>query len=119
MKQSNLVLTIIALSFAVTGAIENFLPNETQQTSAVIHGLFISILSFMWCKFHSKELQVKTPTGSGLMCGLLPIIGAPVYFYRAFGFKSGSFKSLKMVTYAISLILIYSAGQYVASVHGL
>ena len=61
---------------------------------------------FGWCIVHARTSGIKPPVFIALLCGFIPPIGVPVYFYQSFGFKTGSFKLLKTLGYFFILITI-------------
>lgn len=65
-----------------------------------------AVILFGWCKAHARKLGVVEPTGSALLCGIVPPVGVPLYFYRTFGFKQGTVKTLKALGFLVLLIFV-------------
>jgi len=104
MRKSNKLLIVLALSFVIFGIVEAELrPADL----SLIHGTIIAILVFMWCHAHASENGISSSSGYRLMAVFLPPIGVPLYFYRFYGFKSGSIKMAKAVAFAIVLLALY------------
>jgi hypothetical protein len=93
MADSHIIVLFIFLSSGIAGLVEGAFP-EAQAVSFFIHAVIIAILLFVWCGKHAKENGVRPPDGAKLLCGLLGLIGVPLYLFRTFGFKLGGYKFL-------------------------
>ena len=109
MKKSHKILTITALSIAASATLESLVPPGDTRGIEIVHTFFLAIMAFIWCKSHIQERGIEEPRGSSALCALFVIIGAPLYFYRGYGFKQGSI----MFLYFIGLcIVLYMATTY-------
>jgi len=68
--------------------------HSLQMVLYLIHVLLIAVLLFSWCGKHAEENDIVPPNGAQVLCGLIGLIGVPLYLFRAFGFKNGSIKFL-------------------------
>ncbi len=115
MNKPNHYLIAIALSFVVSGIIEPLVSMNNQQGIVMGHILVLAILMFRWCKSHCKYSGLKEPKGSALMCGLLGIIGASIYFFRAFGAKKGFVSTLFALVFIIFCVVLYVLATYITN----
>lgn len=105
---SQKIVFLIVLSFGIAGLVDGAYP-KVEDASYLLHALFLSIALFVWCGLHAEESEIKPPRGSKILCGLLGILGAPLYLFRAFGFKAGGFKTLLGLLAIIVALLLYEA----------
>ena len=88
------------------------------QISNTYYWAFNLLFIFGWCITHAHTFQLKPPYVLALLCGAVPPIGIPIYFYCKFGFKQGSLKLLKSVGFLFALIVVSvifeSIGEYYA-----
>ena len=113
MNKTNIHLLLIASSFLLTGFIETYVSVESQNAIAITHMIFLSIVFFSWCKSHAELYAVKEPRGAALLCGLIALIGVPAYFYRAFGAKVGTIKTLRSLVFFLFSVSLYSVAYYI------
>ena len=106
LSAGNLYLIILVAVAAVCGAAEPLLEDRAL---SVPSAFAVMIILYLWCKAHVAQFRINEPSASATFCGLLNIIGVVVYFYRAFGLKSGSIKSLKAIVFYVFLSFLYSA----------
>lgn len=83
----------IVFSFLFAGIFDACFP-KYEETSAIVHGLFIAIALSVWCGLHAEDENIDLPRGARFFCFLFSIIGVAVYLFRAFGFQQGGLKLL-------------------------
>ncbi|UZE97181.1 hypothetical protein [Alkalimarinus alittae] len=108
MNKSNFVLIVILISFLVSGIVEGIFSFSIsdQQAITVAHSIFIAVCVFIWCGRHAKENELRKIGGYKVFCAVFPIIGVPVYFFRFFGFKSGTVKTGKALFYLLLIVIV-------------
>ena len=98
-----LLIIAMAISFIISGLVDGFNSSGSGLGPTYgIHTLIFSILLFLWCKEHAKLNNLKLPSNSAILVALLPPIGVPVYFYRAFGIKKciiGTFLAVILIVF--------------------
>ena len=109
MKNSDKLLVVVLLSFALFGAVEGIQQEnrDNAQALSVIHSLVLTILTFAWCKAHSLEHGINSVGGYRLWAAILPPLGVPTYFYKYYGLKSGSKKVAKFIGFMLLSIAAY------------
>lgn len=112
----NKILVLLLVSFVVAGIVENLSINGHRPAYelAVVHAIAIAILLFAWCKAHARFNNIAEPGLSAILTGLIAPIGVPLYFYRGFGFKQGSIKTLKAIGFFLAAMLVYEIGAFVS-----
>jgi len=94
----------------MSGVIEGAYP-KSADAFIFIHMIFIAIFMFSWCGKHAEEHDIIPPNGARLWCGLLALIGVPIYLFKAFGFKQGGLKVLIGIG-VLSVTLILYIGSF-------
>ena len=115
MNKPNYYLIAIALSFVALGIIEPLVSMNNKQGVVMGHILVLAILMFGWCKSHCKYSGFKEPKGSALLCGLLGIIGASIYFFRTSGAKKGFISTFFALIFIIFCVVLYAITTYMTS----
>jgi hypothetical protein len=80
MKPSTL-LWILAASFVASGVLEDLLPAHVL-ANAVLHGVVIAVICYMWCRADALTRGTVPPYGIPIIAGVLPFIGIPVYLFK-------------------------------------
>lgn len=119
MRPSQILASVFIASFATSGIVEGYFGWEGESTAVLLHGLLIAVICFAWCKADISERGISEPTGSAILCGVLPPLGFPVYFFRSRRFGA----ALLATAIAIAIVLVsmfaYSlaldAGQHLRS----
>lgn len=119
MHPNSFLLWLGGISAAV-GFAEAFVPNTGDPLGplALPHMLASGVILFGWCKAHVRISNIREPAGSAVLCALIGIVGVPLYFFRAFGFKKGiqgtikAFVVLALIGFAYSVT--NAVGKYVA-----
>ena len=116
LNKPNKILALLLVTFLVAGAIENFSlsDNRTLYELAVAHAFIVAILLFAWCKSHIQFNEINAPSSSALLVGLMAPIGVPLYFFRGFGFKDGSIKTVKAIVFLLVSMALYEVGAYIS-----
>jgi hypothetical protein len=110
-----ILIILIALSF---GFIEGIIREPDPRGALFLpYMILMAILAFVWCKRHVKENGISEPTGSSFLCGMITIIGVPLYFFRAFGFKKGIIGSLKGLGFILSVAILYGLSKSIAELY--
>ena len=65
-----------------------------------------TLVIFGWCIAHAKKFENKPHLLMAALCGLIPPIGVPVYFYTNFGFKNGSIKLILAILFFCLIVII-------------
>src|SRR5687767_8274750 len=88
---------ILVLTFAVSGFLDAVLgtPSDPLGPTYIPHVLVVGVLCFSWCKVHARESGIPSPSGSALLCGLLPPVGVPLYLLRSQGWRRGWRRAVK------------------------
>ncbi len=114
MKRSHLLLVLMGTSFLADGMFTPFVPAVHHQAQALLHGLVISILCYLWCKAESRERAMLAPGRAALWAGVFPLVGMPVYFFRTREKRVAAFATLKAVGFLIGVALLgIAAGEIV------
>lgn len=94
---------------ALIGTAEAFLRSRGTRLEPLVlsYMLASSVLLFGWCKDHARTAQIREPTGSAVLCGLIALIGVPLYFFRAFGFKRGIVGTVKSIGFFALMTVAY------------
>jgi hypothetical protein len=101
---------------AIAGFVETFFRNNKHDGALVVaHMLIFSFLLFAWCGAHADANNIKALRGSKLFCGLVGLIGVPLYFFRSFGFKQGCIGTLKAMLVFILITIVFVLGSAVAA----
>ena len=103
-KETITYLILLVITTAVISFIREVVTIE-HQTSNTIYWAANLVFIFFWCIFHSKKSLIDPSYIKALLCGAIPPIGIPIYFYSSFGFKSGSVRTLKTIAFLFLLIL--------------
>jgi len=120
MKRSNKTVALIILSFAITAIIDSYFlyAKGISSPTYLPHLLFIAIFGFVWCKQHAFENSVKDLGGHALACGLIGIIGVPIYGFSKFGLRAGGRIVLKMILcLALCIFLIVAIDLGIAQIY--
>ena len=109
--QANLLVAVFALSWFAAGIIEPQLEAQGRAPSEIVlpHAVALGVLAFAWCRAHATSRGILPPAYAPLVAGLAWPIGIPMYFFRAFPWRT----ALIGVAKAFG-ILVVSAGLYVA-----
>jgi hypothetical protein len=110
MKQLNIYLILIAISFLTSGILEAVYANLDLSFP---HVILIAILVFVWCKEHALENNLNSSSGYRLFSAVIPIVGLPVYFFKFFGFKQGGIKTVKTILFSILVVCLYILPFYI------
>jgi hypothetical protein len=88
---------IFVVTFAVSGLLDAlyWTPNDPVGPTFIPHAFVIGAMCLLWCKGHAREAGIRLPSGSALICGLLPPIGIPLYLVRSMGWRRGGLSSAK------------------------
>ena len=85
-------------------------PTKPYPPSAVVAGLAMSMLTFLWYRLDTDLRSYRrTPLLSVAMVGLT-IFALPYYFYRSRGFARGSLATLGFIGVAIASVLAAMIG---------
>ena len=103
-KQSLFILLLITTTAVISFVREVYIIEP--QTSNTYYWSFNLLFIFGWCLSHAHAFKLKPPYVLALLCGAVPPIGIPIYFFSKFGFKSGSIKILKSLGVLITLIVV-------------
>ena len=118
MSRSKLLIIVFISSFAVSGVIESFVGMEAANSVGMIHVFVIAVICFAWCKADVEERNIPAPTGSAILCGVLPVVGVPAHFFRTRKFRSALVATVKAIAVFVVSILVYAltlyAGEYVS-----
>ena len=104
MKYSTKLALVALGSFPLSAFLEIY----TQENSILFaHLIFLAFISFGWCAHYSDERSIQPPVGSKLLCGLIPILGVPVYFLRTHQIKYSALKILSFTGFVVLCIILY------------
>lgn len=109
MPRSTVLVILFVASHFIVGIVDAVLgwSDEFSSPTFMLHGLLIAVICFTWCKADVEERQVRMPTGSSILCGVLPLIGIPLHFYRTRTAKQASLAVLKSIGVLIIAMLGY------------
>lgn len=99
---------LLAVS-ALTGVGEAFLRSRGAPSGplALPYMFISSVLFFGWCKDHARSARIQEPMGSAVLCGMVALIGVPLYFFRAFGLKRGLIGTGKSIGFFLLMAIAY------------
>jgi hypothetical protein len=94
---------------ALIGVAEAFLRSRGTplEPLAISYMVAVSVLLFGWCRDHARSAQIREPVGSAVLCGLVALIGVPLYFFRAFGFRRGVIGTLRSIGFFLLMAVAY------------
>jgi len=98
-----LFLWILLATSAIIGALR---PHVSGEILGTAQWAIVAVVLFGWCKAHVQKSRVKEPPGSALLFVILSVVGVPIYFYRAFGLKGGTLRTLKALLFFLLLITV-------------
>jgi len=110
MKNSHIILIVILFIFILLGALFSYLDATSGFPESYFNGYGIIILTScaIWCFVHAKENGREKQYWFPLLCFFFPLIGFPVYFFSAYGFKRGAIlfgSSLLYLACAVGLVI--------------
>ncbi|RLA28890.1 MAG: hypothetical protein DRR11_16070 [Gammaproteobacteria bacterium] len=120
MAKSTILIILFVVSFVVAGFVEAVQgwTDQFDSPSYVLHAFVIAVICFAWCKADVEERNFEMPTGSTILCAVLPMIGVPLHFYRTRVAKQAAIAVIKSVGVALVAILGYElgmrSGQFIA-----
>ena len=82
MPRTNKLLLLLALSFAVDGLLQPFVPQQALRGVVLLHGVLIGVFCYLWAKAEAAERNSVAPGRSALWAGIFPLLGVPIYFWR-------------------------------------
>lgn len=80
---------------------------------AFTHVVAIAVICFSWCKADISERGIAAPVGSAILCGVLPIIGVPVHFFRTRRVGAAFLATGKAIAVFAGSILVYGLTLFV------
>lgn len=101
----NRLLWYVAGVFIAAAFVQSLLPRDERIVVVVVAWFPIAVLLFNWCKTHAHAAGVGLPAGYAPLCGLLPLLGVPLYFLRTFGLRKGVVGILKAVGFYLLIAL--------------
>jgi hypothetical protein len=91
------LVNAIAASFVVSGVLEAFAPQQHLRAIALVHGVIIGVLCYLWCKADAAAQGRVPPGRSALVAGVFPLVGIPVYLFRTRPARRAAVTTLKAV----------------------
>lgn len=82
-------------------AIADFIHSQfsDKHTFSRIQWITDAAILFGWCIFHARMAGVPVPFASAFLSGIVPPLGIPIYFFRAFEFQSATIKTIRALGY--------------------
>ncbi len=113
MTKSQIIVAVLVTTFLISGITEAVWPSLTG-AAFLIHIVVIACLLFWWVGEHASEQGlVERPFGARVLAALIPLIGLPYYFYRSYGFQSGTIKLLLAIVLLVVSAALYMVPFYV------
>ena len=109
MKRPALVLLVLAVTFVVYGLLQPIVPPRHERATALVHGLVIGVLCYLWCKADSFARNSVPPGRAALWAGLFPFIGIPAYFFRTRTKGAATRGTLKALGLLLGLVILEAA----------
>jgi hypothetical protein len=121
MKSSYKVVLAILVSFIISSLVDSYFiyTQNTADISFIPHTFILSVLLFIWCKYHAQENNIQDIGYKPLLCAVLGFIGLPYYAFKCYGLKGGaillgkgfivfilSIISMLVIDYVFSLIYV-------------
>lgn len=103
-KTQSLFLFTFLLIVAVFEALRE-VPDINLNIVNYSYWIMYTLTIFGWCIAHAKKFGNKPQLLMAALCGVLPPIGVPVYFYSNFGFKNGSIKLLFAILFFCLIVI--------------
>ena len=118
MTRDKVLLFVIVATWPVAGLIEPFAPSygvQFQNEVSLVHAVVLAVLLLAWCKAHASVAGITTPTGARLAVALLPPVGLPYYFFRAFPWRPALIKLGKALLAFLVCAILYAGGLYLGT----
>ena len=118
MKRDRLLLLFFVATWLVAGLLEPFAPSygrEFHNEVSLVHTFVLAVVLFAWCRAHAVTHGVELPKGARLLVALLPPVGLPYYFFRAFPARVAATKTAKAVPVLGACALLLAVGTYAGS----
>jgi len=105
-------LVLIAVSFLASGVAEGYMAllGRVLNEAAVAHLFVLAVLSFAWCKADVSARNIKEPSGSALLVGLIALVGVPLYFFRSRPTKDAALATARAVAFFVLCGALYIGG---------
>ena len=113
-KDKILVIAFLA-SFLVSGMVDSVAAHHgatgPTRATAFIHALTCALILYFWCKNHAVRYGVDESKAAPALCGLICVVGVPLYFIRAFGWRKGLVGCAKALGILLFAGVLYPIGQ--------
>ena len=111
MRKTRLIILLFLATFLVVGFVEAILgyADDIDSPAVIPQTLAIAVLCFAWCKADVTENGLRMPTGSRILCALIPPIGVPLHLFRTRPFRQANWATLKALGIFVASIAIYAA----------
>ncbi|MGQ9427706.1 hypothetical protein ACXYTJ_14560 [Gilvimarinus sp. F26214L] len=113
MKKSGIIAGTLVGTFLVSAIVEARWP-LLAEAALVTHVFVIAFMLYWWVGQHALEQGLTSPpAGAKLSAALIAPIGLAYYFYRGYGFQSGTIKLMLAIVLFVLSSVLYMVPFYV------